>query len=186
MSFLRKQIKNILFIVVLALLIIPQTRMPIQVFLNKGLAYFSPSIVNKESQVYIDHYTWQLQDLNGKRYNFNSAKGKVVLINFWATWCPPCVAELPSMQNLYTKYKEQVVFLFVTNEAPHVVNAFLERKGYTLPVYNTLTNYPDFFDVTSIPKTYLIDKNGKIVINKSGAANWDSDLVNDTIKQLLK
>jgi len=186
MNFFKKQIKNILFVVVLALLLIPQTRQPIQVFLNKGLAYFSPSIIDVEAQKHIDNYTWQLSTLKGEPYNFEAAKGNVVLINFWATWCPPCVAELPSMQDLYVDYKDRVVFLFVTNEGFETVAKFLNNKNYNLPVYNPVTEYPVFFNLKSIPRTFLIDKNGAVIIDKTGAANWNSDLVRTTINDLLK
>ena len=107
----KSQISNLIFLVVIAILIIPQTRKPIQVFLNKGFALISPNIEKKENQKTLRTYEWQLKDENGNIFNFESVKGKVVFINFWATWCPPCIAEMPSIQNLYKDYKDKVEFL---------------------------------------------------------------------------
>ena len=186
MKISKSQRNNIIFLVLIAILLIPQTRKPIQVFLNKGLALFSPSIVNEDKREVVSDFNWNLQNTNTlETYNFKNAEGKVVLINFWATWCPPCIAELPSLDQLYQSYNDKVVFLFVSNEEIAVVNKFLAKKGMSLPVYKPISNYPEVFDVTSIPRTFLIDKQGNIVIDKTGAANWNSDKVQATIDELL-
>ncbi len=179
-------IKNILFLVAILLLIIPQTRQPIQVLLHKGLAQFSPSVENVEDVEQISSYNWQLKSINGDSFNFESTKHKVVLVNLWATWCPPCIAEMPSMQALYTDYKDQVDFLFVSNESQEDLSKFLKKKGYTFPVYKPTTKSPETFNVRSIPRTFLIDRNGNIIIDKSGAANWNSETVRTTIDGLIK
>jgi len=85
---------NIFFLVVIALLIIPQTRKPIQVVLHKGLALFGPSIESERNRKLITYQDWQLEDIGGNTINFKDLKGKVVFLNFWATWCPPCIAEM--------------------------------------------------------------------------------------------
>lgn len=186
MKFSRSKIKNIIFFIIIGLLIIPQTRQPIQVFLHKSLALFSPSIIDAANQVVIEDYSWRLKTTGGTPFNFESTKGKVVLVNFWATWCPPCIAEMPNMQLLYNDYKDKIEFVFVSNEEFSVINEFISKKGYTFDVYKPLTQNPEIFDVTSIPRTFLIDKTGKIVIDKRGAANWNSGTVRSTIDDLLK
>jgi thiol-disulfide isomerase/thioredoxin len=177
---------NILFLIILTLLIIPQTRQPIQVFLHKGLALFSPSSIINEKQVNIEAYNWKLNDANGNIFNFEAAQGKVVLVNFWATWCPPCIAEMPSMQKLYDDHQDKLVFLFVSNESSEVVNQFTANKNYSFHVYNSITAIPEILSTSSIPRTFLIDKKGNIVIDETGAANWNSDFVRNTIDNLLK
>ena len=97
-------LKNIVFGLIIVLLIIPTTRQFIQIQLHKGLALFSPSIQAQSNQEQIDNYNWNLVDLNDSVYNFRQAENKIVLVSFWATWCPPCIAELPSMQKLYETY----------------------------------------------------------------------------------
>lgn len=181
----KSQIKNLIFIAVIALMIIPQTRKPIQVFLQKGLALISPSVVKEDKRESLDTYNWRLQDLEGVQVNFNTSKDKVVLINFWATWCPPCIAEMPSLHELHADYKDKVDFYFVSNEKVEVLNEFLSKNNYDFNVHIPTTQYPKAFDVSSIPRTFLIDKKGNIVIDKTGAANWNSDKVRNQIDALL-
>jgi thiol-disulfide isomerase/thioredoxin len=176
---------NIIFVIVIALLIIPQTRKPIQVFLNKGLALFAPSIENENNRATITFEDWQLQDLEGKVVNFKDLESKVIFLNFWATWCPPCIAEMGSIQELYNDYKDDVVFLLVSSEKKQIVQKFMEKKGYIFNSFSPLTNSPKDFDVSSIPRTFLISKKGDIVIDKSGAANWNSSKVRAQIVVLI-
>lgn len=179
------KLKNILFFVILVLLIIPQTRKPIQVMLHKGFALFSPSVKTEADSKVIHYASWQLQDIEGNTVNFKDFKGKVVLINFWATWCPPCIAEMPNLQKLHDAYKDKVVFLFVSNEKKEKIDAFLSKNKYSFNVFSPLEN-PSEFEVSSIPRTLLINKEGKIIIDKEGAANWNSETVRKTLDDLLK
>lgn len=185
MKLSKSQISNLFFLLVIAVLLIPQTRKPIQIFLNKGLALFSPSIETKEKMTALKSYDWKLKDENGQVFNFESTKGKVVLINFWATWCPPCIAEMPNLQKLYNDYNDKVEFLFVTSDKYNEINKFLNKNKYTFKVYRPLNN-EGLFDVPSIPRTFLIDKQGHIIIDESGAANWNSEKVRNQIDALLK
>ncbi|WP_238987219.1 TlpA family protein disulfide reductase [Confluentibacter flavum] len=183
----KSKIKNIIFIIIVAVLIIPQTRKPIQVLLQKVVLLVNkPSIESKETSINLTDYNWNLRDGNNTDYNLQQAKGKVILINFWATWCPPCIAEMPSLQKLYNDYSDKVEFLFVTNEALSDITLFLEKKQYTFEVYRPVSNYPAIFDVTSIPRTFLIDKEGNIIIDESGATNWNSNTIRSTMDNLLK
>ena len=177
--------KNIIFLIIIALLIIPQTRQPIQVLLNKGLALFSPSVIDSEDRKVLDNNNWQLEDLEGKAFDYSSTQNKVVLINFWATWCPPCIAEMPSLEKLHNDYKDKIVFLFVSNEDDEIISKFVEKNEYNFKVHRSISEYPKDFNVSSIPRTFLIDKKGNIVIDKTGAANWNSKKVRNQIDKLL-
>lgn len=185
MKITKKQRNNIIFLVLIAILIIPQTRQPIQVLLHKGLALFSPSVVDKEKRIQLTNYDWNLVDENGNGFNFNDAKGKVVLVNFWATWCPPCIAEMPSLEKLYIDYKDDVVFLLVSNEKQEVVSKFKQKNAYDFLVYASVSANPELLEATSIPRTFVIDKEGHIVIDKTGAADWNSDSVRKLLDELL-
>jgi thiol-disulfide isomerase/thioredoxin len=151
MKFNKQKVKNAIFFVFIALLIIPQTRKPIQIFLQKGLAMISPSVEYEEDRVVIQDYNWQLKTLNGNNLNFEQSKGKVVVINFWATWCPPCIAEMPALHNLYADYKDTVDFYFVSNEEATVIQGFLKKNGYEFDVQIPQTKYPKVFNVSTIP-----------------------------------
>ncbi|QIJ89813.1 hypothetical protein C7H62_2004 [Mesoflavibacter sp. HG96] len=177
-------LSNILFGLFIVLMIIPQSRQFIQIQLQKGLSVFSPSIEDEDERIQLQSYQWTLQDVNGNIYDFSSARNKVVFINFWATWCPPCIAEMSDLNQLYSDYNDKVEFLFVTNDDSEKVKAFLTKNGYSLEVYYPMSNHPDF-EVSSIPRTFLIDKNGKIVIDKTGVANWNGVKVRATLDKLL-
>lgn len=181
MNLNRKMISNILFIAALALVIYPPSR----AWLMRQFA-FSPSIENVEDRAKLTNYNWQLKGLNTADLDFETTKNKVIIVNFWATWCPPCIAEMPSLQDLYNDYKDQVIFVFVTQEGSDKVIPFIEKNKYDLPIYNMLSQEPSLLTTRSIPATYLIDKNGAIVINKTGAANWNSAKVRSQLDDLIK
>ena len=184
MSFFKKNWKNILFVMLIALLLIPQTGMPIKVFFNRMMA-FSPSEVDETERVVLNEYNWNLTTLDNKPVNLSQSEGKVVVVNLWATWCPPCVAEMPSMQKLYESYGNRVDFYFVTSEANEKPLKFIQKNEYSFPVYRESQATPEVLKSRSIPATYIISKDGTIVIDEKGAANWNSDKVHQVLDGLL-
>jgi thiol-disulfide isomerase/thioredoxin len=179
-------VKNIVFVIIIGLFIIPKTRQQIQIGLQTVIAKLSPSIKKVEDAKLVSGYNWNLKDLEGNNYNLKEAKGKVILVNMWATWCPPCIAEMPSIQALYTDYGDKIEFVLVSNETQDVVTSFLKKKNYSFKAYSSLTAPPATFNVKSIPRTFLLNKEGQIIIDESGAANWNSKKVRETIDELLK
>lgn len=186
MTITKSRRNNIIFLVVIALLIIPQTRQPIQILLHKGLALFGPSVVNEDNRETLVDYNWQLTDLNNNTVDFNNLKGEVVFVNLWATWCPPCIAEMPSLQKLYDDYNGKIQFLLVSSEDEEVINKFFAKNNYSFNSYKPATEIPEKLKSRSIPRTFLIDKDGKIVIDKNGAADWNSKKVRSLIDELIK
>ena len=155
------------------------------VFIQRTIS-FSPSEISKEKQKTLTGYNWKLNDLNNTIFDFTQSKGKVILINFWATWCPPCIAEMPELQALYNVYGKSIDFYFVANDSPKKVKDFLQENSYTFPVYFEQTKAPQNLQTNSLPTTYLISKKGTIVIQKTGAAKWNSTKVHQTINRLLQ
>ena len=147
---------------------------------------FSPSVDKVAENKMIKDYNWQLKGLNTSNFNFSDLKGKVIFLNFWATWCPPCVAELPSIQNFYNDYKDKVAFVFISNENWAEINLFFKEKGYDFPVYayggGKLNDLPA---IKSIPRTFVIDKEGNIRVDKAGAADWNSASFRKQIDSLI-
>ncbi|MCB0463356.1 MAG: TlpA disulfide reductase family protein [Flavobacteriaceae bacterium] len=186
MKFKKLKKSDVIFLVIIALLIIPQTRQPIQIALHSVLSQFGPSVIEKEHQKKVSYASWKLRDLEGNELNYQDTKGKVVFVNLWATWCPPCIAEFQNIQYLYDDYGNDVLFLLVSDESQNTIQKFLDKKGYDIPIFNPLNNYPDDFNPRSIPRTYIIDKEGHIVVDKKGAANWNSDTVRKLLDELLK
>lgn len=181
MKIKKKQLLNIGFIILIGLMVYPTTKV---YFIR--LISFSPSVENVEDQIKIPNVDWKLKGLNTADLNFSNTEGKVVFVNFWATWCPPCIAEMPGLKKLYDDYKDSVSFVFATNEDWSVVSAFFTKKGYDFPVYNSLTNVPEALQSRSIPASYLISRDRKIVVEKKGAANWNSKKMRRVLDRLLK
>ncbi|UZH54668.1 TlpA family protein disulfide reductase [Salinimicrobium tongyeongense] len=184
MEFLKKNWSNILFIIVIILLLVPQTRKPIQVGLNRVIS-FSPSKIAEDEREVLEDYNWNLINLEGEPVNFKSSIGKVAVVNLWATWCPPCIAEMPSFQKLYNEYGDKIDFYFVSTEEAAKLQQFLDKKNYRLPVYQPLDMAPQKLQSRSLPTTMVISKNGKIAVNKKGSANWNDSGFKELLDQLL-
>ena len=181
----RSRLINILFVIAIVLMIIPQTRTPIQVFLHKGLSLFGPSIIDESERESISFENWQLQGLDGEIVNLKDFEGEVTLLNFWATWCPPCIAEMPSLQELYNEYSGKVNIVLISNEEPQVVDRFLLKNNYEFNVYRPMGSYPNSFQISSIPRTFILSNTGEIVVDKKGSANWNSEKVRALLDILL-
>lgn len=178
-------IQNIIFIVFIALLLFSPLGTFVKVHLNRLIA-FSPKTIAVTDQKMLSSYQWQLKDANGKTVSLEAYKGKIIFINFWATWCPPCIAEMPSIQKLYADYQDKMVFLFVTTDSFEKANAFMIKENLTLPVHQSLSNPPLELESSTIPATYLIDKQGNIIVAKIGTADWNSDSFREKLNELLK
>src|SRR5690606_8772185 len=114
---------------------------------------------------------FKMVDLNGKAVDFESLKGKVVFLNIWATWCPPCIAEMPNIHSLYKKMdpnKVAFVMLSVDEGGMAKVKKFVDKKGYTFPVYMPASQFPQEFYSNAIPTTFIISPEGKIVAKQEG------------------
>lgn len=121
---------------------------------------------------------FKLDALDGKTYRLENLRGKVVLIDFWATWCPPCRKELPAIEKIYREYGEKgLVVLAVTSEPERVAASFIEKHGYTFPVLIDAeqTAY-DLYAVRSIPVVIVIDRQGRISAHVTGQRD-ESELV---------
>lgn len=184
MNFLRKNWSNILFILFIVLLLVPQTRKPIQVAFNRLIA-FSPSEISKDKREKLEDYHWKLKDLDENLHYLGKSEGEVILINFWATWCPPCIAEMPSFQDLYNDYGSKVKFYFVSSEETGKLKQFLEKKQYDLPVYQPLSAAPQLMQSNSLPTTFLISRTGEVVVNKKGSANWNDKSFRQLLDELV-
>jgi len=176
---------DIVFIILVILLLIPSTRKELSSFLIRTTA-LPPSALDSDDQYTIDNATlqWQLYDYKGNTYKFEDLLNKPVFLNFWATWCPPCNAELPAISELYNESKNQANFVLVSYEKPEVVKTFAKKHGYTdLPLFYAQVPPPDFESPT-IPTTFIVAKNKKVVLKKKGAARWNTGKTLDLLKQL--
>lgn len=130
-----------------------------------------------------------LSDLLGNEITLSSLKGKVVFLNFWATWCPPCRSEMPSMQSLHEKMKgKDFVMLAVdVGERKEGVRSFIDKNDYTFTVLLDSNHEVSIeYKIAGIPTTLLLNKEGKIVFRETGSRNWATPDVTARIENLLK
>ncbi|MDT0552032.1 TlpA family protein disulfide reductase [Urechidicola vernalis] len=185
MKFSKSQRSNFILFLIIAALIFTPIGGVMKEYASKFRAMIT-TIDTEDNPVVLKSYNWTLKGLNTENIDFNDAKGKVVFINFWATWCPPCRAEMPSIQKLFDTYADKLMFVFVTSEQKDVVNRFLEKKNYSLPSYNVRSLTPKEFKVSSIPATYILNKKGEIVVHKVGPADWNSDSLRKLLDELIE
>jgi len=129
------------------------------------------------------------QENAGKNLSLSALKGKVVFLNFWATWCPPCRAEMPSMEALYNRYREKGLEILAVNcgEERAQILAFLRNNKFTFPVaLDRDGKTSSIYGIQAIPTSYIIDREGMIILRLVGSINWDSPKIHAALEQLLK
>lgn len=133
---------------------------------------------------------FSLRNLKGNLEGLDDHSGKVIVVNFWATWCVPCVKEMPSFENLYRRYRSQGLTLLAVSldkGDSTKVQEFADKHKLSFPILLDTEGvaeklYPSF----SIPFTYVIDKQGRVVARVDGAKNWESPETFEAVEHLLK
>lgn len=119
--------------------------------------------------------------------NLSDFRGEVVFLNFWGSWCPPCVAEMPSIQALYeSKGKTLKMVLITMNDRPEKFVPYLQENKYSMPVYEASSLIPKVLIPKSFPTTYIIDKSGEVVLKEIKSADWNDPEVHQLLEKLLK
>ena len=134
---------------------------------------FQPGVEKHQPSNTEKNWNVSFSNSKGETIEGNALKNKVVFVNIWATWCPPCIAEMPSVDELYKTYgtNPNVIFLLVDadNNLQKAEN-FMAQKGYKLPVYIANGNVPSEWYEGTLPTTIVLDKNGNIAFKETGAA----------------
>lgn len=146
---------------------------------------FSPSLETKKNQIQLTSFDYRVKDLQGNTSVIGVGKNKIVFLSYWATWCPPCIAEMPSIQKLYDAYGKQIEVVLLTREDPKTVAKFLKNKNLELPVYNPNMKTPPGLNDERLPTSYLIAGNGTILIKETGASDWNSNTVKEVLDNML-
>lgn len=136
---------------------------------------------NNEDLVFIDG--------NGKKISLNDLKGKVVFVNLWATWCRPCIEEMPTINNLKNKFSENdnIVFVLLDVEGNLAKSKkFMKSKNYDLPVYIAGEKIPSEYFQGAIPTTLIFNKNGDLEANIRGGRNFDKPEIYEFLKTLTE
>ncbi len=151
---------------------------------------FSVEVNVSESDKMAAEYDFTLLTFEGEKFDFRDLKGKVVFMNFWASWCAPCVAEMPNIQNLYNSYKDRddIVFVMISlDRDPEKARKFIKRKDFNFPVFTPdyTSGIPGIYESPSIPTTFVLNKNGFIDTKKVGMANYDTSKFRKYLDRLL-
>jgi len=128
-------------------------------------------------------------DLNGREVSLSGHRGKVVLVNIWATWCPPCRQEMPSMQRLYEKFKGgnfEILAIGIDSEGSEAVAPFMRKMNLTFPaLLDPGETIRSLYGITGVPESFIIDKKGIVVEKIIGPINWATPEVFLFFKDLI-
>jgi thiol-disulfide isomerase/thioredoxin len=155
-----------------------------------GLALFGPKrppALDVSSAGRMAAFDWSLFDLSDQSVSFSRFKGKTIFLNIWATWCPPCVAEMPSIARLALAPKLQgkpIEFVCVsTDESSAAVRSYLEGRSWTM-TFLRANELPPAFQTDGIPATFIIGPDGRIAASEAGSADWDTPAVIELLEKL--
>ena len=143
-------------------------------------------VSNIETQ---NSFNASFKNINGKTISIHDLRGKVVIMNFWATWCPPCIAELPSLQKLHDELKSEKDIVFMAIEVDQNIEKaakFMTKNKYTLPLYTVSSDLPKELHTNSIPMTVILAKNGDIVGKQVGMMDFKSEKLKQGLLDLAK
>jgi len=132
----------------------------------------------------MEDYDFTLEDLQGNKVTLSDLKGKKVFLNFWATWCPPCKAEMPDIEKLYQETKDSDLVILAVNvgEDKKTVQDFIKKNNYNFPILlDVKGEVSQLYQVTGIPTTYFIDTEGIFSDVSTGSMPYESmkEFVND-------
>tara|TARA_X000000368_G_scaffold100346_1_gene77385 strand:- start:660 stop:1241 length:582 start_codon:yes stop_codon:yes gene_type:complete len=130
----------------------------------------------------------QFEDLEGNKFSLRDFEGKTLFINYWATWCNPCLAEMPAMAELYEEFKdsEDIVFLYLSKENMDVITDYIPKNEslQKLPLYKVITD-DELFKTRAIPTTFIVDRSGQILVEDVGSASWNDEEVINYLRSII-
>lgn len=130
-------------------------------------------------------FNLKMIDRDGNTKSLDEFKGKVIFLNYWATWCPPCIAEMPSIDKLHEEMGDEVAFVMLSfDDDFEKAKAFDERKGYDLPIYAPASNLPEMFQSSALPTTYVIDAEGNLALTHKGMADYSTSEFKEFLNSL--
>jgi len=180
----RKFWSNAFFYLFVVLMLFPSSRKAIQVQIVR-ISTFAPSLNNNSShheKIAEGDWSMKLLTENGDIIDLEDLRNKSLFVNIWATWCPPCVAEMPSINELFLEVNN-MNFALISREPIEKLKSFKQSRGYNFPVFQMMSASPERLSRSnSIPATYILSADGKLLLEHQGAKNWSS---NKFIKELL-
>lgn len=188
-SFIRKHGFSILMgLIIITLFVSPEAKSwTIRQLMRTGL--YNVEIEKDKAAMPQIETGFDFEDEKGMVQNTSSLKGKVVFINFWASWCPPCRAEFPSIETLYATFKNDpnVFFLMINEDDDRAAGRqYLQQKNYATPMFKIASPVPNNIYNGTLPTTLVLDKKGKVVFRHEGFANYASEEFISQISMLIR
>lgn len=149
---------------------------------------FQADTVWAEEEAEPASYDLALRSLDGEPAHMESFRGRTIFLNLWATWCAPCLAEMPYIQKLYEDVGDEgIVFITIsTDEEADVARQYIEAKGYTFPVYRVDGPMPALYRSPTLPTTWVISPEGKLATVHAGMANYNTRGFKRFLRSLAK
>ncbi|MCH7410354.1 TlpA family protein disulfide reductase [Belliella sp. DSM 111904] len=155
--------------------------------LSTGL--IKPKIVLENKTFETFNYAGHFTDINGEVFELKQLEGKIIFINIWATWCPPCRAEMPHIASLYEKFKDEkgIDFMMIATDKDFEKSKMLVKdKGWDFPIYHASHGLNSSLQSQSIPTTFVVDEKGQILFYQEGMSNFDTQEFRLFLKSLIK
>ena len=130
-------------------------------------------------------FDWTIRPLDGEAMELEAYRGRVLFVNLWASWCTPCIREMETIERLRERVADtDVEFLIVAAEGERPVRRHLRRYSYNLPIYLEVDRIPPAFGLRGLPTSWLVDREGRIVLLRHGEAAWDTDEVVAFVREI--
>jgi thiol-disulfide isomerase/thioredoxin len=185
MSIKKKTVLNVVLIAFVLSFFVTPLGYHSKILLNR-LFSGTPTVIPIEQRTQIADYDWRLKDSDWNFINFSKSQGRVVFINFWASWRLPCAAELKSIQNLYDRFKGKIDFYIISNEEQAPVEAFMEENNFNFPVTYLIIGEKSPLPILEPPGSYILNKKGFVVVEEQGIADWDNRTIYELLENILK
>ena len=161
--------------------------LPLSALAAEGPKSFPPTLKAVEPRVEAPDFA--LPDMDGKVHRLSDYRGQVVIVNFWATWCPPCRREMPSMQRAWLKIRDQGIMMLAVNvgETEDTVFEFSGEYPMDFPVlFDRDSAVSDAWPMRALPTTFVIDPQGRIAYRAVGGREWDDERLLRPIRALRR
>ena len=193
LPWLRKNWRDTAFLAAFVMVFATPLRLPVLSTLQRGVlatGLLRPALPTRPAPAALSAALpdVSLYTLAGQPTNLRQLRGKVVLVNMWASWCPPCLAEMPGLQALYQQVDTtKIAFVCISlDENPARARALLKKRGYTLPVYFPAAPLPAPFASSSIPYTVILTPDGRVAASHTGMADYDTPEFRAALKRLAE
>ena len=179
-------ITTVLLIFIIILIAFPKLRMQFYEAIGLGLPKAKVEVVDNPPVLRVEAYDFSWRTMDDEQHIMSDYKGEVLFINFWATWCRPCIMEMGALEKLYKKYHKKVKFLLYSNQRKALIEESISKMDHDLPFVYTLYERPKEFDISVYPTTFIISKKGELILFHEGAADWDTPDVHALLDRLIK